>query len=65
VLVREKVKRQEAYSFVVVLETETGRYFYHNGVVKLRGGGVLDENNEDKRESLVNARHGLYVKYIL
>jgi hypothetical protein len=40
VLVRDKVKRREAYFFVAMLETEAKQRFYHNFMVKLVGKGV-------------------------
>jgi hypothetical protein len=65
VLVRDKVKRQEAYFFVAVLETEAKQCFYRDFLVKLLGGGGLDENHEGKRGSVANAWNVLYVLYIL
>jgi hypothetical protein len=37
------------YFFVAVLETDAKQCFYHNFLVKLVGGGCLDENHEGKR----------------
>ena len=61
--VRKKVKQLEAYSFVVMLEIKAKQCVCHNCMVKFGGRGCLDDNHEDKRGSVTNARDGMYVKY--